>query len=63
MKQHLMGVHGLGAEEALELQRVAMQAFEEVTSVRTYPALEDRYAHGLPEGERKPVERETGGGE
>lgn len=63
LKQHLVGVHGLGAEQALEIQRGALQALEEVTSVRSYPALPDRYRYGLPEGTEAPDGKEVGGGE
>jgi uncharacterized C2H2 Zn-finger protein len=51
LKKHLMRVHGLSKEEALEKQRGAELAIEESTSTRTYPRRPDRYSKNAPGGE------------
>lgn len=50
MKKHFMRVHGMGEDGALEHQRKAEFAFDEMTSVRYYPNRDDRYSKNLPGG-------------
>jgi len=50
LKKHFMRVHGMSEEEALEKQRQAEFAFDEVNSVRYYPNRDDRYSKYGPGG-------------
>ncbi len=52
LKKHLMAMHELTRDEALVKQREGRFAYEELTSVRHYPPMDDRYTKNRSGGEQ-----------